>query len=107
MNCPNQITMLELITILSLITLSLSWIQDYPDQITIATDNRLSQTDKRLSVSDNNIKYIIEITGISIWSSGEEISGSESEVVERAHLELVGFESPCQGKLRPSVQYQC
>ena len=59
MNCPNQIRMLELITILSLITLSLSWIQDYPDQITIATDNRLSRTDKRLSESDNNIKYIM------------------------------------------------
>ena len=61
MNSPNQIRMLQLITILSLITLSLSWIQNYPDQITIATDNRLSQTDKRLSVSDNNIKYIISV----------------------------------------------
>ena len=35
---------MELITMLSLITLSLLWIQDYPDQITSATDNRLSQT---------------------------------------------------------------
>ena len=25
-------------------------------------------------------------------------------MVERAHLELVGFESPCQGKLRPSAE---
>ena len=56
---PNLINILELITILLLITLSLSWIQDYPYQITISTDNRLSQTDKRLSVLDNNIKYII------------------------------------------------
>ena len=63
-NCPNQIRMLELITILSLITLSLSWIQDYPYKITIVTDNRLSQTDKRLSVSDNNIKGLAEIPSL-------------------------------------------
>ena len=44
--------MLELIRILLSITLSLSWIQDYPDLIIIAADDRLSQTDKRLSVSD-------------------------------------------------------
>ena len=25
-------------------------------------------------------------------------------MVERAHVELVGFESPCQGKLRPSAE---
>ena len=56
---PNQIRILQLMTILSLITLSLSWIQDYPYKITIATYNRLFQTDKRLSVSDNNIEYII------------------------------------------------
>ena len=38
---PDQIRMLQPITILSLITLSLSWIQDYQDQKTIATYNRL------------------------------------------------------------------
>ena len=51
--------MLELIKNLSLIKLSLSYIQYYADKITIATEKRLSQTDTRLSVSDNNIKYII------------------------------------------------
>ena len=60
--------MLELITILSLITLSLSWKQDYPDLITIATDNRLSQTDKRLSVLDNNINILRGQTHVkTLW----------------------------------------
>ena len=41
-NCPNQIGMLDMITILSLITLSLFWIQDYSGFIKISTDYSLS-----------------------------------------------------------------
>ena len=49
--------MLELITILSLITLSLSWIQDYLDLIINATDDRLSESDQNCLYQIYQIYY--------------------------------------------------
>ena len=53
-------------------TFPFSWIQYYQDQITIATDNRLSQTDKTLNilwvvcVAEGQLKDLFK-TPLLIW----------------------------------------
>ena len=48
-----------MITILELMTLSLFLIQYSPDLVTFAIDNTFSRTDKRFSISDKIIIYIM------------------------------------------------
>ena len=50
--------MLQLKTILSLITLSLSLIQDYPDQITIASDLRIYLTITTCYVTRTRLSFV-------------------------------------------------